>query len=105
MRLKTWTGKSHFDYEGSVKKGTKIWYGQKGHKATVSESQYKELLDHFKGQEVPLGTSRDMPQPGSLGEWLHENVTRTAIASYVGPILVTEGYACRVTDRTKLKCN
>ena len=104
MTLPTWTGKSHFKYEGSVSKGTQMWFG-KDERLTVLASQYTRLLDHFKGQEVLVGTSRDKPQSGSLGEWLQVNVTRTAIASYVAPILVTEGYALRVTDRTKIKFN
>jgi hypothetical protein len=105
MTLPTWTGKSHFKYEGSVGKGTQIWFGKNEHPVTVSASQYAKLLAHFKGQEVPVGTSRDKPQPGSLGEWLQENVTATAIASYVAPILVKERYVLRATDRTKIKFN
>ena len=40
-----------------------------------------------------IGTSRTDPPRNSVGEWLQLNVTRTALASYVGPILITEGYA------------
>jgi hypothetical protein len=43
-----------------------------------------------------MGTSRDNPPTGSVGAWLQENVTKTAIASYVGPILLSEGLASRV---------
>ena len=32
---------------------------------------------------------------GSVGEWLQNNVTKTAIASYVGAILIHEGYAVK----------
>lgn len=88
-----------------VRRGTQIWFGKKAQPVTVSASQYAKLLDHFKGKEVPVGTSRDDPQPGSLGEWLLGNVTRTAIASYVAPILVKEQCAHRVTDQTKIKFN
>ena len=105
MTLRTWTGKSHFKCEGSVREGTQIRFGKNEQPLSVSASQYTRLLDHFKGQEVPVGTSRDKPQPGSLGEWLQENVRRTAIASYLSVILVTEGYARRVTDPTKIKFN
>jgi len=38
-------------------------------------------------------TSRTDPPRGSLGEWLMSNITKTAIASYVGAILTHEGYA------------
>jgi hypothetical protein len=105
MTLPTWAGKGHFKYEGSVGKGTHIWFGKNKRPVPVEASQYAKLLDHFKGQEVPVGTSRDKPQSGSLGKWLQVNVTRTAIASYVAPILVTEGHALRVTDRTKIRFN
>lgn len=105
MTLPTWTGKSQFKYEGSVGEGTHIWFGKNKHPVTVPASKYTKLLDRFKGQEVPVGTSRDKPQPGSLGEWLQKNVMSTAIASYVAPILVEEGYALRVTDQANIKFN
>jgi hypothetical protein len=105
MNLPTWTGKSRFKYEGSVTKGTEIWFGKNKRPITVSASQYARLLDHFREQEVPVGTSRDKPRHGSLGEWLQANVTRTAVASYLAPILITERYASRVGDRTRIKFN
>ena len=43
-----------------------------------------------------MGTSRTEPPEDSIGAWLLMNVTPVAIASYVGPILVLEGYARRV---------
>ena len=43
-----------------------------------------------------IGTSRDSAPKGSIGEWLQANVTKTAIASYVGPILINEGFAEKV---------
>jgi hypothetical protein len=42
---------------------------------------------------VNTGTSWTVLLAGSVGEWLMENVTRTAIASYVVPILLEEGHA------------
>jgi hypothetical protein len=42
---------------------------------------------------VDIGTSRTDPPRGSVGEWLQLNVSKRAIASYVGPILIAEGYA------------
>ena len=49
----------------------------------------------FSGQIVNIrAMTRTTPAAGSAGAWLRENVTKTtAIASYVGPILVEEGYA------------
>ena len=90
--FKTWGEKSFFDYAGSVKQGTKICYGKKG-KKFISATQYVKLLNHFRGRRVDIGTSRTDPPRNSVGEWLQLNVTRTALASYVGPILITEGYA------------
>ena len=89
---KTWAGRSNFDYTGSVESGTDISYG-KGFKVRVSSQQYAKLRKYFKNNIVPVGTSRTDAPRGSLGWWLQANVTRTAIASYIAPILVLEGYA------------
>ena len=102
--MPTWSGQSQFDYEGSVATGTHIRYGaRREYRITVSGLQYAQLLAHFRGQEVLVGTSRDSRPAGSLGEWLKEHVTHTAIASYVAPILVEEGYAVRAKDSRKIK--
>ena len=93
--LPTWGGRSSFSYSGSVKKGTIIIYGS-GYRTYVSATQYAKLLKHFQGCTVSIGTSRTTPPRDSVGEWLQLNVTRTAIASYVGPILIREGYAEKV---------
>ena len=92
---KTWAGRSHFDYTGSVEIGTDIVYGQ-GWKVRVDAQQYNALRHHFLNRITPVGTSRTDPPEDSLGTWLQANVTRTAIASYVASILVLEGYAERV---------
>jgi hypothetical protein len=93
-KLATWARRSVFSYVGSVAEGTVITFGR-GWSVRVSAADYAALLDHFRGQEANVGTSRDAPPTGSVGEWLQRNVTRAAIASYVGPILVVEGYAER----------
>src|SRR5271157_337702 len=88
--LPTWGGKSAFKYSGSVTTGTEIQYGEGFRsKASVSEKQYSALRINFSKREVSIGTSRN-PPTGSVGEWLMQNVTHTAIASYVGPILISE---------------
>jgi hypothetical protein len=89
---KTWSGKSNFDYIGSVENGTDISYGKR-YKVRVSTQHYAALRKHFINKVVPVGTSRTDAPRGSLGWWLQANVSRTAIASYVAPILVLEGYA------------
>lgn len=91
--LPTWKEKSTFRYTGSVENGTKIFYGKEG-KVFISATQYAKLLNHFRGHTVDIGTSRDNRPRGSVGEWLQQSkVTKPAIASYVGPILITERYA------------
>ncbi len=92
--LKTWAGRSSFSYSGNVKTGTKIQYGS-GYTITLSKEDYEKLREKFKGKKVPCGTSRDKPPAGSLGSWLQANVNKTATASYVGAILVNEGYASK----------
>jgi len=93
-KLYTWAKKSKFSYEGSVVDGTKIFFGS-GNQITTSSRQFSELLNHFRGKSVNIGTSRTDAPIGSVGKWLQENVTKTAIASYVGPILIHEGFATK----------
>ena len=94
----TWGKRSSFDYTGSIETGTDIKFGQ-GRAVTVTAQQYAALRKHFLNQVVAVGTSRTDPPKRSLGEWLKNNVTKLAIASYVAPILVLEGYAERVGTR------
>jgi len=96
--LETWGGRSSFHYSGSVKRGTQIFYGDKPFRYLVTANDYEDLLEHFGDQTVSCGTSRMEPPKGSLGEWLQRNVCKTALASYVGSILVKEGYARKRGD-------
>ena len=91
--LPTWTGRSTFSYSGSIKEGTRISYGNKPYNYTITTRIYQKLLKHFSGSTVPCGTSRTNPDRNSLGRWLQEYVTKTALASYVSSILIYEGYA------------
>jgi len=93
----TWGGRSTFNYVGSVETGTQITYGQ-GHTIEVSAQQYSALRQNFLNRVVPAGTPRTNAPGKSLGAWLQANVTLTAIASYVAPILILEEYAERVGD-------
>jgi hypothetical protein len=97
-KLGTWDNRSNFKYVGSVKEGTKIFYGS-GFSKFVSAAIYEDMLGHFAKRTVDCGTSRTNPQLDSLGEWLKENVSKTALASYVGAILVSEGYAVKKGSR------
>jgi len=96
--IKTWSGRSSFNYSGSVEKGTEISYGR-NNTVIISAQQYLSLRKHFLNNVVPVGTSRTDAPKGSLGSWLQTNVTRTAIASYVAPILIREGYAKKEDER------
>ena len=101
--LRTWAGRSSFVYDGSVANGTEIRYGRNYRwRLRISHEQYKALLRRFKNHTVDIGTSRTNPPNGSLGEWLQNNVTKTATASYVGSILVHEGYAKRMPKLSKI---
>ena len=103
VTLRTWAGRSSFVYDGSVVNGTEIGYGENYRwRMTISRDKYKALLRHFKNRIVDIGTSRTNPPKSSLGAWLQNNVTMTATASYVGPILVHEGYARRVPEPSKI---
>lgn len=90
----TWGGRSEFDYEGDLQQGTTIIYGR-GHRTVISSQQYRQLLTEFAGRTIPVTPSRTDAEAGSLEGWLNQNVTRTAIASYVAPILILEGAAIR----------
>lgn len=92
--LPTWAGRSEFKYDGSIESGTTIYYGS-GFSIRISASQYSAILQNFKGKTVNIGTSRDRAPLGSVGDWLQKNVTPTATASYVGAILIEEGYAIK----------
>ena len=101
--LDTWAGQSEFHYDGSVQTGTEVWYGRKPYSTHVTPEEYERLLEHFRGRTVALGTSREPPS-GSVGAWLRAHVTKRAIASYVGPILVHEGHTERVSSNsTKIR--
>jgi hypothetical protein len=101
--LETWGGRATFRYSGAASTGTDIWFGKSKRPFHMSGEQYSRLLNHFDNCEVPLGTSRTAPPTGSVGAWLQENVGATAIASYVGSILVHEGFAVRAPKGDRIK--
>lgn len=101
-KLKTWAGKSEFCYEGSIKQGTKIYFG-KCNSVNISAEKYEDMLNYFRGSVVNIGTSRTEPPSYSVGKWLQENVTKTATASYIGSILIHEDYAEKLDETPKIK--
>jgi hypothetical protein len=94
--LPTWARKSKFRYR-HVSSGIDIEYGTGfRRKASVSADEYRRLLEHFakKKEGVPIGTGRTQRPINSVGQWLvDQRGTQPVIASYVGPILIEEGYA------------
>ncbi|MFD3157091.1 hypothetical protein ACFIJ5_09555 [Haloimpatiens sp. FM7330] len=95
IELATWAGGSTFKYDGSVKIGTRIYFGESG-VVEISKLQYQALLKEYTGMTIDVGTSRDKAPIHSLGHWLQKYVTKTAIASYVSNILIQEGYAKKI---------
>jgi predicted SPOUT superfamily RNA methylase MTH1 len=100
--LPTWGGRSKFRYEGSIREGTTIHFGD-SNKIFISAEDYEKLLSYFKGKEVNVGTSRTDPPKGSLGEWLIENISKVALASYVGAILTNEDYGIKEKSFMRFK--
>lgn len=100
--LPTWRARSAFAYQGSVSDGTEIAFGREG-RLFVSAICYVHLLTHFGAHTVPVGTGHGLPPAGSLGRWLWRNVARQAIASYVAPILIHEGYAERAGRPSEIR--
>jgi len=93
--LQTFERQKPFHYDGCVQCGTTIYYGNsKNDPITVAASEYSKLIKKFSGHCIPLAATRNLNRPReSLGGWLEEKGFETAIASYVGPILVHEGKA------------
>jgi hypothetical protein len=100
-----WCRSSEFEYEGSIKEGTKIFYGNLNKKPInrpifVLKEEYEKLFQTFKDKKEPitLGTSQSVPPEGSVGYWLIQNISDargTQTASYIGSILIHEGYAIK----------
>lgn len=103
QELETWAGRSKFQYKGAVPEDVTLCFG-KVQQQRITAQQWTALRAHFSGKTVKVGTSRDNPPKGSLGEWLQHNVTKIATASYVAPLLVQSGLAERVTyDKTLIR--
>lgn len=58
----------------------------------VAAFDYYRMMVRFQGQTVNIGTSRTDPPVGSVGAWLFENVTKTNVMSFMGAVLVDEGF-------------
>jgi hypothetical protein len=99
-QLQTWSGRKNFQYEGSVSTGTEFFCGKDfRHRYSFTADEYRRILDRFSGHAVCIGTSRTAPPNNSLGQWIKDNFSKTGVTSYIGPILIREGYA-EVGDRS-----
>lgn len=100
--LKTWAGRSDFQYAGSVASGTSFQWHDHSAKSgwskpwPITPGQYRELLSCFSGQEVRVGgTYASAPRPGTLEAWLRSRSFQwgSYATSYICSILIAEGYA------------
>ena len=100
--ISTWGGKSKFTYDGSVSEGTKIVF-KSGVVLKFSKEEYEKILNFFIGKAVNIGTSRTNPPEGSLGRWIEINLSKTGTTSFIGAILLEEGYAIKTKNRAEIK--
>jgi hypothetical protein len=104
--LHTLYRKVPFLYDGGVGRDTVIrTQGRRPQTIRITAVQWRKLLEHFQEQEVKIGRSKSSPPAGSLGEWLNQALRKPGAASYVAPILVSEGYATEISeeDNSRLK--
>lgn len=95
--MSTWSGKKSFLYSGSVDHGVTLYLGTGyAYHLNVSKESFQNILHTFSGRTIPIGTSRTNPPEDSFGKWMLDNI-KTAIASYIGPILIAEGYAAKAS--------
>ena len=99
--IPTWGQRSKFQYEGSVATGTKI-HGRNAPVISITKEYYADILKHFACKTVKSGTPFDLPPEGSLGWYMMEQkMTRSSYVTYVGAILVEEGYAKKIGSQIK----
>lgn len=105
-KLPTWAARSEFKYDGSIRDGTDIHSGP-GFRYTdrIPAEQYRAMLKHFSGQEVRIGTGWTDPPKRSVGAWLWDEYGDWGMMSYVGPILIAEGYAKRGSKSNLIRFN
>ena len=94
--LDAWGKHGRFSYSGDLERGTRILAGR-NRQFVVPAEAYADLLARFAGKTVPIGASR-RPARGSLGSWLRAHLGIELAVVYVGPILVREGAAERVSE-------
>jgi len=105
--LHTWSGKQSFRYEFDRSTlDVRIFCGQEFSRTYQVEGQaVRAALLEFSGGETPAGTNRTHPPHASIGDWFRVNCKRGGIMSYLGPILIEEGYAKRGSDKDRIRIN
>jgi hypothetical protein len=92
-RLPTFGGRTTFSAELYSNGDIRLRYGAHGTKL-VEREVFEKISDQFEGTAIHL-TSQSGP---SLNAWLLEHFSRTRLASYVGAVLIQQGYAVREGD-------
>ena len=84
-----------FRVAGSVATGAEIWPGKKANYPIRFPKWFMgAMLSHFAGEEVAVGGSFDGPTPGSVGEFVQQQLKiKMNPAVYVVGLLIEEGYA------------
>jgi excisionase family DNA binding protein len=84
-----------FRVAGSVATGADIWPGKKANYPIRFPKWFMEtMLSHFASEEVAVGGSFDAPSPGSIGEFIQQQLKiKMNPAVYVVGLLIEEGYA------------
>jgi hypothetical protein len=101
--LRTWSGKKEFKYSGTVESGVRISCGQAfSHDYEMTAAELWQALIEFSGREAKIGTHRTAPPDGSIGDWIRKRYRKGGIMSYVGPILIEEGYAVRGSESDRI---
>ena len=90
--VRTVGGGAEFRYRGSTDTVTVIRYSAEDLELRLTSADYSRIWERFRGREVKVGTSQSPPND-SLGAFLRDEITHCGAASYVGRILLDEGYA------------
>jgi hypothetical protein len=102
--LPTWGGKQRFRYEFDRSTlDVRIFCGDNCSRIyQLDGASLREALVKFSGKESLAGTHRTEPPPDSIGDWLRVHCKRGGIMSYLGPLLIHEGYAKRGTEKDRI---
>jgi hypothetical protein len=102
--MRTWAGAKEFKCLGSVRGGLQIHCGEGYSRSyAITAAELLQALTVFSGQEVKIGTHRTAPPDGSIGDWLRRKFRKGGIMSYLGPVLIEEGYAERGSEKDLIR--